>query len=207
MKKIICVILMISLLAIVLGVEAGAITNEEDLALEFFDYCGGNDIDWSNPNILPSEKKVIIYECMETENAVFFSGIPGWIAPGDMACVEKFDKWCVYSNVYNSPYSLALYVKVGSIIYTLKDAWEKGLVSDLACIEGFSKYTKVYCVGDVDLDFDVSILDATLIQRRVAQLGSISDIRIRETADVDDDGDVTVLDATAVQMKLAKVES
>lgn len=204
MKKIVCVILMISLLATVIGVKAGAITNEEDLTSAFFDYCGGNDIDWSNPNILPSEKKVNIYECKETENAVFFSGIPGWIAPGDMGCVEKFDKWCVYSNVYNSPYSLALYVKVESIIYTLEEAWEKGLVSDLTCIEGFSKYTKVYCVGDVDLDFDVSILDATLIQQEVAQLAEFNELQAT-SADVDGDGDTSVLDATSIQLELAKV--
>ncbi len=80
---------------------------------------------------------------------------------------------------------------------------------DYTKYEGLEEYVNSnlgYLVGDADLDYEISILDATLIQRRVAQLVSISDIRVSETADVDDDGDITVLDATTIQMKLAKVE-
>ena len=56
-------------------------------------------------------------------------------------------------------------------------------------------------VGDSDTDGDVTILDATTIQRHLAGLptSSYNDA----LADADEDGDVTILDATAVQRWLA----
>lgn len=55
--------------------------------------------------------------------------------------------------------------------------------------------------GDVDNDGDLTILDATAIQRMLADLPSES--YAVWNADYDDDGSVTILDATAIQRKLA----
>ncbi len=93
-----------------------------------------------------------------------------------------------------------------------------------------------YCVlrGDINDDFEVDILDATYIQRIVAEyqdkvnvrsklfseerswkyVGSIFCVHTYEgerwnntyISDYDYDGETTILDATAIQMKLAKVE-
>ena len=57
-------------------------------------------------------------------------------------------------------------------------------------------------LGDADGDGDVTILDATCIQR--ALVGSISDVD-SAAADVDGDGDVTILDATFIQRYLVGV--
>ncbi len=58
-------------------------------------------------------------------------------------------------------------------------------------------------LGDVDGDNDVSIMDATTIQRLLARL---LDRPIRlDCADVDGDGDVSILDATKIQRYLAKL--
>ncbi len=59
----------------------------------------------------------------------------------------------------------------------------------------------VVLLGDVDGDESVTILDATAIQRKAADLPVPS--YNEATADTDQDGDVTILDATAIQRFLA----
>lgn len=64
-------------------------------------------------------------------------------------------------------------------------------------------------LGDVDMDSSVSVLDATEIQRYIAQLievpyGYYS--YIPALADVEDDDEMNILDATALQVKLAQLE-
>ena len=58
--------------------------------------------------------------------------------------------------------------------------------------------------GDTDLDGSVTIVDATLIQRYLANLDTLSD-RQKLVADVDGDGDVTIIDASLIQRKLAGI--
>ena len=60
-------------------------------------------------------------------------------------------------------------------------------------------------LGDADGDGEVTILDATAIQRRLAQLKTV--VFIRQAADADGDGEVTILDATAIQRYLAQLTS
>ena len=65
---------------------------------------------------------------------------------------------------------------------------------------------RVGYIGDADGDGEVAILDATVIQRHLAQLDTL-DREYREYAcDIDDDGTVDVLDATIIQRKLAALE-
>lgn len=56
-------------------------------------------------------------------------------------------------------------------------------------------------IGDVDDDGDVTILDATAIQRHIADLPTKT--FILEAADHDGDQSVTILDATSIQRELA----
>lgn len=58
-------------------------------------------------------------------------------------------------------------------------------------------------LGDVDGDGEVSIIDATCIQRHLAELAVISYNEI--AADADGDGEVTILDATSIQRYLAEL--
>ncbi len=67
--------------------------------------------------------------------------------------------------------------------------------------------------GDADCDGELTILDATFIQRALANLEeytyeeNLSDWGIaRSRSDFDNDYKVTVMDATAIQHKLAKAE-
>ena len=59
-------------------------------------------------------------------------------------------------------------------------------------------------LGDVDLNGDIAVIDATLVQRHVAKLDELTDSQI-EVANVNKDFDVTVIDATLIQQKVAKM--
>ena len=69
-------------------------------------------------------------------------------------------------------------------------------------------------LGDADSDGDVTILDATRIQRWLAELcnmdgsdftGNVLTADEKNTADADEDGDVTIMDATAIQRNIAEL--
>lgn len=64
----------------------------------------------------------------------------------------------------------------------------------------------LHLVGDVDKDGKVSIMDATIIQRHIAQLTSISEERI-VCADTDKDGKISIVDATMIQRFIAQLIS
>lgn len=59
-------------------------------------------------------------------------------------------------------------------------------------------------LGDVDLDGKVTILDATMIQRHLAKLSTLSSAQLAN-ADTDRDGTVSILDATRIQRYIAKL--
>ena len=58
-----------------------------------------------------------------------------------------------------------------------------------------------YPYGDADQDYEVTILDATRIQRFLVGLADMT-TRVRRLADADRDGEVTILDATRIQRYL-----
>lgn len=60
-----------------------------------------------------------------------------------------------------------------------------------------------YVKGDANSDFDVTITDATEIQRVLAQKLFIIDL-VEKLADVDNDDKLSILDATTIQLYLAK---
>ena len=59
-------------------------------------------------------------------------------------------------------------------------------------------------VGDVNGDGSVSVMDATMIQKHLANLTTISEDRL-ECADTNKDGVVSVMDATQIQRYLAQL--
>ncbi|MBQ7132865.1 MAG: PT domain-containing protein, partial [Ruminococcus sp.] len=73
-----------------------------------------------------------------------------------------------------------------------------------------SAETQSYILGDVNLDGRVSVIDATLIQRSVANLGEykIADGSIEfAAADVNVDEKISVFDATLIQQYVAQIAS
>lgn len=61
-------------------------------------------------------------------------------------------------------------------------------------------------IGDVDEDGELTIIDATKIQRVLAQLENISQWELDYTADIDFDGECTITDVTGIQMKIAGID-
>lgn len=60
-------------------------------------------------------------------------------------------------------------------------------------------------LGDVDGDGEISVIDATAIQRIIAKL-EVADARMTLAADVDKDGVVSIIDTTAIQRYMAKYD-
>ena len=98
------------------------------------------------------------------------------------------------------------------VTLTLKahDVYQLASCDTVFCIDymGDGKYINMAgeykMLGDTDGDFSVTILDATGIQRNLADLGvAIFDA---DCADYDGDGEVTILDVTAIQRNLAELD-
>lgn len=128
------------------------------MAEKFYDYCGGNKIDWDSGNVPKYNNQIRFYDYKMVDDIVYFSAVACWYAPGAMAWTETFDKWRVYSPAANHPSKLSLYVMIDDNVYSIEEAWEKGLVTDLTSIEDFSKYTKVSRVENTESEQPTSVL-------------------------------------------------
>ena len=62
---------------------------------------------------------------------------------------------------------------------------------------------RVGYIGDADCDGEVTVLDATTIQRHLAQ---IDVLKVELANDIDDNGYVDVMDATKIQRHIAELE-
>ncbi len=59
-------------------------------------------------------------------------------------------------------------------------------------------------LGDVDGDGEVTIIDATEVQRHIAQISVFNDAQLK-AADVDRDGEITIMDASDIQRYVAQI--
>ena len=181
-----------------------ATTLEEELSAQMFDYFGGNEADLS---YLPSDVSPIIFgDCVEAGDMIIFSAYAVWMGADCAEVAERYGDCCVWAGGITYPSHTGMFVRKDGEIYTLKEAWENGIVADLSPAVGFSEHARVYHIGDADLDYEVSVLDATLIQMEVAKTAPTGRQSIFEVNDVDNDRKVTILDATAIQRKLANLE-
>ncbi len=64
---------------------------------------------------------------------------------------------------------------------------------------------RIEIMGDVDLDNEVTILDVTTIQRRIADIITFNE-RQERCADYDADGEISILDCTKIQRVLSDIE-
>ena len=99
-----------------------------------------------------------------------------------------------------------------SYTYTVQCISEKSNVTEsLYNAEGFTNIfiptdKTIYKLGDANGDGEVSITDATTIQRHIAGIEYIPQERI-EAADVNKDGSIRILDATLIQRFVAMIDS
>lgn len=57
---------------------------------------------------------------------------------------------------------------------------------------------KIFAIGDVNSDGDISVVDATLVQKYIVGLENLTDLQ-KKTADVNDNNEISVVDATLIQ--------
>ena len=117
--------------------------------------------------------------------------------------------YIVYSQTVYSPYPVGLYVfsTKNSAIYTLKEAWD----AQLPNMEWILNYVGKYRFGDVDFDYEITIKDATAIQKHLAEIEILEkDYTFADEngvryhlSDFDRDGERTIKDATAIQKYIA----
>ena len=103
---------------------------------------------------------------------------------------------------YNRDVDFDTEMKVsGFTIYGYKDTEAERYASDNGFI--FIPLEEPSTLGDADGDGEVTILDATAIQRKLASLPTAS--FDEKAADADGDDEITILDATAIQRHLASL--
>ncbi len=118
-----------------------------------------------------------IYECRNLTNVVIPQNVE-YISPGNFNQVPK---------------GVTIYGYEGSRAESF--AKEKGINFALYREEGYS-------TGDVNMDGDLNVKDATTIQKQLASLVNLS-IDAQTLADYNSDGNLNVKDATAIQKSLA----
>ena len=133
---------------------------------------------------------------------------------------KSYEKVAIYFNIdfgYYCPTEMdKVKLYMYGEIYTFKDAYDSGLLNlnDLCelvnVVDGFYFMitnwadTDSEVLGDVNGDGNLTVLDATLIQKKVLNLVEFTDSET-ECADVNADGKVYISDVTQVQKSVAGI--
>lgn len=65
---------------------------------------------------------------------------------------------------------------------------------------------KIFAIGDVNSDGDISVVDATLVQKYIVGLENLKDLQ-KKSADVNDDNEISVVDATLIQKYIVGLDN
>lgn len=98
----------------------------------------------------------------------------------------------------NAKYSIS---GVASGTYTMKVSKNAHADREYTVIVANSdviRNAKIFAIGDVNSDGDISVVDATLVQKYIVGLENLKDLQ-KKSADVNDDNEITVVDATLIQ--------
>ncbi|MBQ2971191.1 MAG: dockerin type I repeat-containing protein [Ruminococcus sp.] len=114
------------------------------------------------------------------------------------------------SEYYTDAYALTENGILGFTIEKMTDD-EGEVVGYTICALGLDCFVEAqqdaeFILGDVNGDGEVTVVDATIVQRYVAKSSELDDNAFA-CADVNGDGDVSVVDATVIQRHVAKIEA
>ena len=120
--------------------------------------------------------------------------------------MQELESWQEYKEKYDEIAAMAKRQEITpDSLYDLRqslgESFIKLLEENIRCGYGVSRLQDY---GDVDHDGKVTVLDATRIQRILAEIDENTLFSVMN-GDVDADGEMTVLDATAIQKKLASI--
>lgn len=65
---------------------------------------------------------------------------------------------------------------------------------------------EIFLIGDVNSDGDISVVDATLVQKYIVGLEKLTDLQ-KKSAEVNGDGEISVVDATLIQKYIVGLEN
>lgn len=98
----------------------------------------------------------------------------------------------------NAKYSIS---GVASGTYTMKISKNAHADREYTVIVANSdviRNAKIFAIGDVNSDGDISVVDATLVQKYIVGLENLTDLQ-KKSADVNDNNEISVVDATLIQ--------
>ena len=191
MKKILALIMAVLMLCTFASVSAFAQEQEDDISKAFENYV------FRNVGDIPSEGQVRIYDTYSDygSDVVYFTA--GWLAPGEMGTYEVIGDWCVHSNVYQYPYELGVYVYKDGTVYSLREAYDEGVINNVfsarnlefitvheagedvnlthKCMDAFAKYIDVDFDKDTYIDCKVygEVNGTAVFRAHVTQKGSV----------------------------------
>lgn len=178
------------------GVPVDDKTQWTQLGKGIIDYQGFLCIDIENLTV-PRGKAGIGVTIRQTEQGAGLSiGACEWLTVGDGRSIFIPD--AKRGNCFVIGYSVRT-----KDLMDLYYSWFNDSIGGTFVIKALTN--KVDVMGDVDLDGEVSILDVTKIQRRIADIDQFSELQER-LADYDADSVVTILDCTKMQRMLVGIE-
>ena len=179
---------------------------------EFYSYC----VDWQTAERFCEQKGghlVTITDSAENNaiksNATGLSRTRYWIGLTDINHESQWE-WVTgekrtFTNWEDGEPNNAYGVEDYAEYYLSNGKWNdtKGFSCTYLSIGFICEYDTTLILGDADGDGVVTILDATAIQRHLAELPTKA--FIEKSADADEDGTVTILDVTSIQRHLAEL--
>lgn len=106
----------------------------------------------------------------------------------------------------NAKYSIS---GVASGTYTMKVSKKAHADREYTVIVANSdviRNAKIFAIGDVNSDGDISVVDATLVQKYIVGLENLKDLQ-KKSADVNDDNEISVVDATLIQKYIVGLDN
>lgn len=106
----------------------------------------------------------------------------------------------------NAKYSIS---GVASGTYTMKVSKNAHADREYTVIVANSdviRNAKIFAIGDVNSDGDISVVDATLVQKYIVGLENLKDFQ-KKSADVNDDNEISVVDATLIQKYIVGLDN
>ncbi len=164
------------------------------LASGMVPYQGYHSVDVTDFDVV-SEKFAIGVTLTNNEGSGNSIGVSEWLSSGDRMIFTP-----------QADYGMS-YIKVDADLMDVMDFYKNYYNDDIGgtfVIKAIGKCELM--LGDVDDDGIVTVLDATLIQKHLAELIVLSQNQ-QTVADYDQDGTITILDATKIQIMLAGMSS
>ena len=157
------------------------------------DHTGYISID-TNDFDVHSDKFAIGIQFTKQNGSDYSIGVCEWLTAGGQRIFTP-----------QSTHGMSYIHYAGSYSMDVMDFYHSKLDDDIGgtfVIKAIGKESVSKISGDIDLDGTLTVMDATFIQRIVAQL-DIVDGQALINADTDKDGQISIMDATKVQLRLA----